>query len=110
MCVCVQIATDVLNKLPNMFELDKIRKKFGFEISPTTVVLLQEIERFNILIKRMNRSLVTLKRVSLSLPYIITRRNRPLCRHSQTRSLSLSQRHHQNEPLCRRSQTSRSFT
>jgi dynein heavy chain len=57
-----QIATDVLNKLPKEFELDKIRKNLGTEISPTTVVLLQELERFNLLIARMGRSLVTLKR------------------------------------------------
>ena len=61
---CVQIATDVLNKLPVEFELDKIRKKYGLEVSPTTVVLLQELERFNLLITRMRRSLATLKRVS----------------------------------------------
>ena len=58
-----QIATDVLNKLPKEFELDKIRKNLGTEISPTTVVLLQELERFNLLIARMGTSLATLKRV-----------------------------------------------
>ena len=60
----MQIATDVLNKLPAEFELDKIRKKYGLEVTPTTVVLLQELERFNLLIIRMQRSLITLKRVS----------------------------------------------
>ncbi|XP_050408300.1 dynein axonemal heavy chain 10 [Patella vulgata] len=57
-----KIATDVLNRLPEEFDLDKIRKKFGLEISPTTVVLLQELERFDKLIIRMRRSLGTLKR------------------------------------------------
>nr|KAG5704650.1 hypothetical protein BaRGS_025292 [Batillaria attramentaria] len=57
-----KIATDVMHKLPAEFELDKIRKKFGLEITPTTVVLLQELERFNVLINRMSKSLVTLKR------------------------------------------------
>ncbi|XP_035829687.1 dynein heavy chain 10, axonemal isoform X2 [Aplysia californica] len=57
-----QIATDVLNKLPAEFELDKIRKNLGTDIGPTTVVLLQELERFNLLISRMRRSLATLKR------------------------------------------------
>ena len=61
---CVQIASDVLNKLPVEFELDKIRKRYGLEVTPTTVVLLQELERFNVLITRMRRSLATLKRVS----------------------------------------------
>ncbi|ESO91629.1 hypothetical protein LOTGIDRAFT_122204, partial [Lottia gigantea] len=57
-----KIATDVLNKLPEEFDLDKIRKKFGIDISPTTVVLLQELERFDKLIIRMRRSLTTLQR------------------------------------------------
>ncbi|PVD32839.1 hypothetical protein C0Q70_08286 [Pomacea canaliculata] len=57
-----KIATDVLNKLPAEFELDKIRKKYGLDVSPTTVVLLQELERFNSLIGRMRKSLATLKR------------------------------------------------
>lgn len=58
-----RVASDVLAKLPKEFELDKLRKKFGIDISPTTVVLLQELERFNNLLRRMQRSLVTLKKV-----------------------------------------------
>lgn len=57
-----RIANDILNKIPAIFELDKIRKKFGLEISPTTVVLLQELERFNNLMDRMRKSLVQLRR------------------------------------------------
>ena len=59
-----KVAQDVLGKLPAEFDLDKVRKKFGLDISPTTVVLLQELERFNKLIKRMRISLQTLRRVS----------------------------------------------
>jgi len=44
--------------------MDIIRKNFGIQISPTTVVLLQELERFNRLIKKMRTSLSTLRRVS----------------------------------------------
>ena len=61
-----QVATDVLGKLPEEFDLDKVRKKFGLDISPTTVVLLQELERFNCLITRMKRSLTTIRKVSHS--------------------------------------------
>lgn len=43
--------------------MDIIRKNFGVQISPTTVVLLQELERFNRLIKKMRTSLSTLRRV-----------------------------------------------
>lgn len=58
-----KVASDVLNKLPKEFDLDQVRKKFGIDISPTTVVLMQELERFNKLVKRMRVSLQTLRRV-----------------------------------------------
>ena len=56
------VSEDILKRLPHQFELDKVRKKFGQSISPTTVVLLQELERFNKLINSMFKSLSTLKR------------------------------------------------
>lgn len=61
-----KIAADVLSRLPEVFALDKIRKKYGVSISPTTIVLLQELERFNGLVTRMKRSLLTLKKVPYS--------------------------------------------
>uniref|UniRef100_A0A3B3TNK4 Dynein axonemal heavy chain 10 n=1 Tax=Poecilia latipinna TaxID=48699 RepID=A0A3B3TNK4_9TELE len=57
-----QVAQDIQNKLPELFDMDVIRKKFGTGISPTTVVLLQEIERFNKLVVRMQLSLAELQR------------------------------------------------
>jgi len=39
--VSIQVASDILKKLPAAFDLDKTRKMFGISISPTTVVLLQ---------------------------------------------------------------------
>uniref|UniRef100_K7FM63 Dynein axonemal heavy chain 10 n=1 Tax=Pelodiscus sinensis TaxID=13735 RepID=K7FM63_PELSI len=57
-----QVAKDIENKIPQIFDLDQIRKILGTEISPTTVVLLQELERFNKLIIRMSRSLAELQR------------------------------------------------
>uniref|UniRef100_A0A3B5PVN5 Uncharacterized protein n=1 Tax=Xiphophorus maculatus TaxID=8083 RepID=A0A3B5PVN5_XIPMA len=57
-----QVAQDIQNKLPELFDMDVIRKKFGTDISPTTVVLLQEIERFNKLVVRMQLSLAELQR------------------------------------------------
>lgn len=58
------VAKDIENKLPQVFDLDHIRKSYGLNISPTTVVLLQELERFNKLIIRMGKSLAELQRVS----------------------------------------------
>ncbi|XP_009867260.1 PREDICTED: dynein heavy chain 10, axonemal-like [Apaloderma vittatum] len=56
------VAKDVENKIPQVFEVDQIRKHFGRNITPTTVVLLQELERFNKLIIRMAKSLAELQR------------------------------------------------
>uniref|UniRef100_A0A3Q3B280 Dynein axonemal heavy chain 10 n=1 Tax=Kryptolebias marmoratus TaxID=37003 RepID=A0A3Q3B280_KRYMA len=57
-----QVAQDIQNKLPKLFDMDIIRKKFGTDISPTSVVLLQELERFNKLVVRMQQSLAELQR------------------------------------------------
>ncbi|XP_028292993.1 dynein heavy chain 10, axonemal [Gouania willdenowi] len=57
-----QAAQDIQNKLPRPLDLDLIRKDLGMEISPTSVVLLQEVERFNKLLLCMERSLRELQR------------------------------------------------
>lgn len=60
-----KIASDIQSKLPPLFDVDRIRKNIG-EITPTTVVLLQELDRFNLLIKKMSTSLINLQRVRSS--------------------------------------------
>ena len=60
--VISKIASDILEKIPAEFDVLQLRKKYGLDISPTTIVLLQELERFNKLISAMRRSLQTLKR------------------------------------------------
>nr|CAH8856482.1 unnamed protein product [Trichobilharzia regenti] len=57
-----QITDGLLSSLPQVFDREALKKKYGVNIQPITVVLLQEIERFNLLIKRMDQSLRTLKR------------------------------------------------
>ncbi|XP_067084612.1 dynein axonemal heavy chain 10 [Osmerus mordax] len=57
-----QVARDIQSKLPAPFDLDVIRKRLGLEVSPTSVVLLQELERWNRLVLRMGRSLAELQR------------------------------------------------
>ncbi|GAB1598225.1 dynein axonemal heavy chain 10 isoform X2 [Argonauta hians] len=56
------IADEILNKLHAEFDVDKIKKKYGLHVTPTTVVLLQELDRFNILIRRIRSSLTVLIR------------------------------------------------
>lgn len=57
------MARDIQNKLPKLFDMDVISKRFGTDISPTAVVLLQELERFNKLVVRMQLSLAEMQRV-----------------------------------------------
>ncbi|NWH62016.1 DYH10 protein, partial [Geococcyx californianus] len=55
------VAKDIENKIPQVFDLDQIQKGFGSQITPTTAVLLQELERFNKLIIQMTKSLAELQ-------------------------------------------------
>jgi len=55
-------AFDILSKLPVLYDMDILRKKYGLTPSPTTIVLLQEVERFNFLIACIKRTLSTLRR------------------------------------------------
>lgn len=60
-----QVAQDIQSKLPELFDIEVIHKKFGTDVSPTSVVLLQELERFNKLVACMQQSLAELQRVRL---------------------------------------------
>lgn len=56
-----KIATEIQEKLPAPFDIFNIKKKFEVP-APTQVVLLQELERFNILLELISASLTDLKR------------------------------------------------
>ncbi|KAJ3055760.1 Dynein heavy chain 10, axonemal [Rhizophlyctis rosea] len=55
------IASDIQAKLPTAFDIPRIYKSIGTP-SPTQVVLLQELERWNMLVERMGVSLRDLRR------------------------------------------------
>ncbi|XP_054939143.1 dynein axonemal heavy chain 10-like isoform X1 [Physeter macrocephalus] len=57
-----RVAKDIENKMPKVFDLGLVRKQLGTATSPTSVVLLQELERFNKLVIRMSTSLAELQR------------------------------------------------
>lgn len=76
------MAKDIKNKLPKAFDLDQVRKHLGPSISPTSVVLLQELERFNKLLLRMAKSLSELQRVSRARPARLPRPAGPPWAHS----------------------------
>jgi dynein heavy chain len=65
-----QVAKDIENKMPKVFDLDQVRKHLGHSISPTSVVLLQELGRFNKLVVRMSKSLAELQRVSAAVHHL----------------------------------------
>lgn len=50
------VASDIQAKLPEVFDIYNIKKKFEMP-TPAQVVLLQELERFNVLLEVMTRSL-----------------------------------------------------
>uniref|UniRef100_A0A336KTI1 CSON011058 protein n=1 Tax=Culicoides sonorensis TaxID=179676 RepID=A0A336KTI1_CULSO len=56
------VADDILKKLPKQFEIMKIKKAFQMTITPTGVVLLQELERFNKLLARIEHTLMQLRK------------------------------------------------
>lgn len=58
----LNVANDVLNKIPEAYEIWKVRRDFQLTMTPTIVVLLQELERFNKLINAMKRTLQQLKK------------------------------------------------
>lgn len=56
------VANDVLKKIPEEYEIWKVRRAFQRVMSPTIIVLLQELERFNKLITTMRRTLQQLQK------------------------------------------------
>lgn len=63
------VASDILHKLPAVYDLAKVRKSYEMNITPTIVVLLQELERFNVLITRIHSTLTQLRKVRSLFTY-----------------------------------------
>ncbi|XP_076380407.1 dynein heavy chain at 89D [Megalopta genalis] len=56
------IAKEVLDKVPGEYDLIKVKRTFGVAITPIAIVLFQELERFNKLIRTMKRTLLQLRK------------------------------------------------
>ncbi|KAJ6635868.1 Dynein axonemal heavy chain 10 [Pseudolycoriella hygida] len=56
------VASDILVKVPKLFEVWRIKKALQMNLTPTGVVLLQELDRFNLLLERLEKTLVLLKK------------------------------------------------
>jgi dynein heavy chain len=58
-----KVAQDIYDKLPEVFDIYNIKKNKDYETpQPTQIVLLQELERFNILLETLATSLFDLQR------------------------------------------------
>ena len=57
-----QTARDIQAKLPEPFDLERVKRNLSEPRKPTDVVLLQELERWNVLVTTMSRSLTNLLR------------------------------------------------
>ncbi|XP_053669700.1 dynein axonemal heavy chain 10 [Anopheles nili] len=55
-------AVDILKKLPKPFDIWRVKKAYQVNITPICVVLLQELERYNRLIQRMDHTLNQLRK------------------------------------------------
>lgn len=58
------IAQDIQKQLPELFDINVVGEELGTDLSPTSVVLLQELRRFNKLVLCMQQSVAELLRVS----------------------------------------------
>lgn len=55
-------AHDILKKLPKEFDIVKLKKTLLMNITPTGIVLLQELERYNKLVSKISLTLTQLRR------------------------------------------------
>lgn len=58
----MEMATKVIESLPTKIDYEGTKKIFSEDNSPLKIVLLQEIERYNILLDDINQSLVSLQK------------------------------------------------
>lgn len=58
------IAKEILAKIPVPYDINKVKRNFGVTVTPTAIVLFQELERFNKLIETITRTLNQLRKVA----------------------------------------------
>lgn len=58
------IAKEISAKMPVPYDINKVKRNFGVTITPTAIVLFQELERFNKLIETITRTLNQLRKVA----------------------------------------------
>lgn len=58
----MNVSNDILQKMPKEYEIWRVRKYFQLSMTPSIIVLMQELERFNKLLSVMRRTLQQLKK------------------------------------------------
>jgi len=58
------IAEDILQNIPDLFVINNVKKIYENNFTPSTIVLLQELEIFNLLVDKMSVTLQMLRKVS----------------------------------------------
>lgn len=57
------VADDILQRVPGLFVVSNVKEFYENNFTPSTVVLLQELERFNLLIDKIDFTLSMLRKV-----------------------------------------------
>eukprot|EP01084_Bolivina_argentea_P202154 345460_1 len=60
--IIYDISQQLLNSIPQLFNISELKKKYISNDSPLTVVMLQEIERYNLLLLTVQNSLINLQK------------------------------------------------
>lgn len=58
----LNVSEDILTKMPDAYEIWRVKRDYQLNMTPTIVVLLQELERFNRLMATMRRTLRQLQK------------------------------------------------
>jgi dynein heavy chain len=63
------VAKDIIARIPPPYDVARTRKTYEMNLTPTIIVLLQELERFNLLLERMRETLSLLRKASIFCCY-----------------------------------------
>lgn len=57
------VANDIIQRVPSLFVVNNVKRFYENNFTPSTVVLVQELERFNLLIDKISYTLLMLRKV-----------------------------------------------
>lgn len=57
---------ELLKVIPNVYDIERVRRTFQVNITPTGVVLMQELAKFNRLVSAVETDLISLRNVSVN--------------------------------------------